>query len=366
MKTKILNVYDKNGLSGVESVIRGIKKAKYNDIKLYFYCLRNIQNKRKDSKKFFYFNSRIKLNLLSFIKFKKIMNKNRINIIHSHQNKSFIYSVLFKKFNPKIKIIQHEHAAIFQNNFYTFFVNRYKNKVDLFIAISKATKQRLIEKAHINPKKIIVLYNFIDLNKFNKRNIVSNIQKERKKLSISKNDFVIGFAGRLIKRKGWEEFIETAKILEKDSQFKFLIAGDGRDREKMLRLIKKYKLQEKVTYLGYQQDMIKFYSLLNCFVMPSHWEPMGLTELEAQAMEVPVIASDIPGLNEVVNNEKDCLLVKPQNPKEISEKIRLIRENKLLREYLSKNSLKNTKEYSLDKYLKNLQEIYKYFKDEKN
>ena len=63
----------------------------------------------------------------------------------------------------------------------------------------------------------------------------------------------------------------------------------------MLDLIKKYNLSDNILYLGYQSRMVWFYSILDIFVIPSHWEPMGLTELEAQAMRIPVIASDIVG-----------------------------------------------------------------------
>ncbi len=98
--------------------------------------------------------------------------------------------------------------------------------------------------------------------------------------------------------------------------------------------------------------------MIDCFAMPSHWEPLGITEIEAQACSIPIIASDVEGLNEVVSNKKNGLLFKPKDEKDLAEKIELMEKNKELRERLIKNGLHSVKRYSLEEYILSLEKIY--------
>jgi len=351
----LLHLISHPGLGGAQTIVRGIVIKNKNH---YVYSLRkDIYNSFPKDKRIFYFSSYNyhNFNYKIFLDLYYLMKKYNFKVLHVHLGKPLVYALLLKIFFPNIKIIHHEHGNIFNERKYQYLLKVLRNRIDLFIAVSKATKQKLIEKANIDYKKIIVLYNFVDLDKFNIKNIKWNIKKEREKLGIKKGEFVIGFAGRLIERKGWRDFIEAANILVMENKkYKFLIAGDGPDRQYVINLIKKYNLGENVVYLGYQSNMVWFYSILDIFVMPSHWEPMGLTELEAQAMGIPLVASDVDGLNEVVHNKRDCLLFKSI----LSNAIKMINKNKHFKDKLSKKGLVNANVYSLNKYIENLNKIY--------
>ena len=262
-------------------------------------------------------------------------------------------------FFRSIKIVVHEHGEIFLNGFlYTTFLRLFQSKVDLFIAVSKATKKKLMQNAGIKEDKIQVLYNFVDLNKFNRTNICFDRENERKKLGIKKDEFVVGFAGRLVERKGWRIYLKAFAILSKEISAKAIIIGNGKNRETMLARIRDLRIKEKVTYLGFVSDVRSFYVLLDCFIVPSYWEPMGITELEAQAMGIPVIASDVGGLNEIIENGKNGLLFKSKEDKDLAIKIKLIYRDKGLRNHTIGNGLKNAKKYSLDSYLNSIKEVY--------
>jgi len=358
---KVLHIIDSLGLGGAQTVVKGIFEKQKDNKNIFLYSLRKREISLDiDHKNIFINNSNKKYSFAPIKELKELIEKEKIDVLHCHLFKAQFFGwILKRKYFPKIKLILHEHGQIFQRNYYyNKFMNIAQKQTDLFLAVSKATKEKLKDKAKINPDKIKVLYNFVDLDKFNKKNIKIDINKEKEKLGIKKDEFVIGFAGRLIKRKGWREFIETSRILSKDNNFKFLIAGDGEDKKKMLKLIKKYKLEDKTKFLGYQKNMVNFYALLNCFVIPSHWEPMGLTELEAQSCKCPIIVSNVEGLNEVVKEKVNCLLFNPKDSKKLSKKILKIKENKKLKENLIKEGLKNTKQYSLVNYLKELKKVY--------
>lgn len=234
-------------------------------------------------------------------------------------------------------------------------------RLALIITVSNAVKNELLSALKISDKNITILYNFVDHKKFSRNSITWDVEKEKERLGIKEGNFVVGFAGRLIKRKGWEEFVLAANKIVKsgNEEISFVIAGDGEDREKMLTMIKELGLFQYIKYLAYVSDMVWFYSIIDCFVMPSHLEGMGLTQIEAQSMGVPVIASDVPVLKESINDYENGLLFKVKEENDLAEKIRILYKQKELRSALSRNGLKSAKKYNLQTYTQRLNKIYK-------
>ena len=363
MKSDVLHIISTPGLGGAQVIVKSIVTNSSNQ---YIYCFRKDKiNMFKGLNNIYYYNSYkyYKFNPLILVDLYRIIKKYDFKILHLHLGKPLIYAYIIKTLSPKIKIVYHEHGKIFSKKdkrVYSIYLNLLKNKVNIFIAISKATKLKLIKNARIDENKIKILYNFVDLNKFNPKSFKKyNITKQKEKLGIEKNDFIVGFAGRLVKRKGWEEFIRSAKIIsEENVKIKFLIAGDGPDKQKMNDLITQLGLNKKVFYLGFMSDVGIFYRMIDCFIMPSHWEPMGISELEAQAMRIPVIVSNVVALNEIIINNKNGLLFKSKDQKDLAEKIRLVYIDEKLRKKLIENGLESVEKYSLDIYLKELYKIY--------
>ena len=103
--------------------------------------------------------------------------------------------------------------------------------------------------------------------------------------------------------------------------------------------------------------MQKFYAGVDCFVIPSWWEPFGLTALEAQAAGVPVVASDIPGLTEVVN-WGNALLFPVRNSTLLACQISALEHSEKLRKRLVRNGFDNIKRFEKDVILEQLNQIY--------
>lgn len=355
-KVKVLHIIDSMWLWWAQTVVKWIfeKQKENSDIFLYALRIRDI-NIKIDHKNIFTHNSTNKFSFPLFI-LRKFIKENNIEILHCHLAKSQImWWVLKTLFFQKIKLVFHEHGEIFEDwKIYPFLMNLFRNKVDTYIAVSKATKKYILQKTHFKENKVIVLYNFVDLDKFKK---IENfdLETERKKYWLKKDDFVIWFASRLVERKWWIEFVESAKILSKKYDIKFLIAWDWPDREKLLDQI---KWVSNIQYIWYMDNMVDFYNTLDCFIFPSHWEPLGLTWIEANTCGCPVIASDIEWLNEIMINDENALLFEKQNIEDLVEKIERIYNDIELRNNLIKNWLEEVKKYSLGKYLVELNNLY--------
>jgi glycosyltransferase involved in cell wall biosynthesis len=268
--------------------------------------------------------------------------------------------LLKKIFFPKIKLIFHEHGRIFQTRkTYPTLLKLIQGQVDRFIAVSEATKSKLVDKASVKPQNIRTLYNFIDLDAFNNAAHPKSKDEIRSRYGISEFAFVVGFAGRIVPSKGWKEFISSIPLLiEQNQTIKFVIAGDGPDKRAMLAMIAALEVDQHVHFLGYQPNMQEFYAMLDCFVVASHRESMGLTVVEAKAMGVPVVSSDVPALNALTQNGEDGLLFDVHDVEDLVAKVLMIFSDTELREKLINKGLKKASLFDLPSYIDSLNQIY--------
>jgi glycosyltransferase involved in cell wall biosynthesis len=110
--------------------------------------------------------------------------------------------------------------------------------------------------------------------------------------------------------------------------------------------------------LGHIDWMKRFYACLDCFVMPSHWEPHGLAHLEAQGFGVPVVVSDVPGLGSTVRGDSDALLFKTGDASALAACIRRLVADSALRDRLVAGGRANSARYTMDAFSASLEEIY--------
>lgn len=356
---KILHIIDSLGLGGAQTVVKGIFEFQKNDQNIFLFALRRRDITMKINHiNVKVYNSNKKYSFKAITELRDLIKREGIDALHCHLFKSQLFGVLIKIFYlPKIKLIFHEHGRIFTNNFiYNYFLRLVKIKIDLFLAVSISTKNELVKKGGIEKNKIQVLYNFVDLNKYNKKNITWSIEEERKKLGIGKDELVIGFVGRLAKVKGCEYLIRSLPYLY--FPYKVIIAGNGSEKNNLNELAKSLKVDNRIIFLGYREDVVYIYHLLDVLVVPSIFESFGLSIVEAQCMFIPVIATDAIALNELIKNKENGLLFELKNPIDLSEKIKLLYRDKELRSKLVKSGLESVKKYDLGNYINNLNNIY--------
>ena len=354
---KILHIIDSLGLGGAQTVVKGIFESQKNNKDIYLYALRKREiNIKIDHPNVFSFNSNSKYSFKPLKQLKEIMEKEKIDILHCHLPRSQVIGYLLKRnYFPKIKLIFHEHGDLYCNKLpVATFYKCTRNKVDLFIAVSNFIKRGMIKKAGIDPKKIIVLYNFVDLTKFNRKNIKWDIQKEKEKLGIKKDEIVIGFAGRLNKVKGCEYLIKSLPSLT--IKYNVLIAGEGSLKKELENLAERLNVRDRVIFLGYTDKMVWFYSLIDVLIVPSLYESFGLSVIEAKSMRVPVVCSKVDGLIEV--GLKNALYFEARNSSVISKIINQIKSSKKMRIKLIEGGYQNALRFSLKNYLRVLKEIY--------
>jgi len=282
----------------------------------------------------------------------RLIKDKNYNVIHCHLFRSLVYGIIVKIIlGKKIKFLYHEHGQAIgsetgskvEQALYWIFMKSSQLFVDRYIAISNYVGQAMHRKYGILDSKIDVIHNFVS-DKFYE-------PKPLKHGAINS----VGFAGRIVQRKGWREFVKIAKIVNKLSpEINFLIAGTGLEEEMLKNEIRECPF---IDYIGFQKDMVSYYRLLDIFVVTAEWEPMGLTHLEAQACGVVVVSYYLSGLIETINEDNSIIVTSRDSTIMANQIVRLCNDSKSYAK-LSKLSRNNSELYLLDKYNSILEMAY--------
>ena len=259
------------------------------------------------------------------------------NIIYCFSNTALFYAVL-----PGIilrKRIVCELQFVIENNLFwerlSLFLGRQVHK---FIVPSEAVKSRLVDIGH-NSDKIIVLNNSVDnVNTFNPESISFGVFRD--KLGFSHSNMLIGTIGQICSLKGQHVFLKAINLLNQidrtDENTKYLVIGGpkvGSEREyfgKLKDYVAKKHLTDKVFFIGYLATELIPHALkdLNVFVFCSVLpDAQPLAVIEAMAMRKLIVASNIGGVPEVIEDGVSGILYEPGNPKELAKRIKHVIDN---------------------------------------
>ena len=212
------------------------------------------------------------------------------------------------------------------------------------VSISKATKRRLDARliSKITKKFSPVIYNGIPDN-------VNNYIKNERKIRHDNASIVrIVSVGRLTEQKGFSYLLTAMSILEEKEQVELIIVGEGPMRCELEEHARLLGLVESVKFLGYRTDVLEIMSKADIFISPSLWEGFPTVILEAMTIGIPVIATNIPGSNELIINGRTGILVPVENPVEIAKAISLFISNANLTEHVVSNAKNTVYQYSMD------------------
>lgn len=272
----------------------------------------------------------------------QIIKNNEITIVHTHHRMAAFYIRLLKLFNSRLTHVYTAHN-VFKDKLplYRFALKNAKS-----VAVGEAVNKNLKEDVGITDSRVI--YNGVVLKETDDQ--VDEI--------ISYDGIKLGCIARLSEQKGLTYLLDAMSLLTiKD--IRLFIVGEGELREELENKVKELHLQDSVIFLGYRKDIVECINSFDFCVLPSVFEGFGLVAIEAFMNSKTLVATDIPGLNEVVTN-KNGVLVPAKDPAALASAIDKLATDATLRQELASQAKKDYEnKFSYPMFLENYRALYR-------
>ena len=362
----MLHVIDSLAPGGAQTILKDYFESRRESPSLHLQALRTVARPVEIA------NARVRVHpssarfsLAPLRDLRRLVARERISLLHCHLFRSQVFGYLLKViFFPRIALVFHEHGRVVGREgesaleawVFRAFLRLAWRRVDRFVCISDYTRSKLLEVVPGARNRAEVVANPIPTHPRQAGKV--DPEEIRRSLGVPPGAFVIGFASRLVERKGWRDFLDAVQALSDRLPVFFLLAGDGEDRDKAVQYARELGIDGRGRMLGHVEEMARFYQALDCLVMPSRWEPHGLAHLEAQGFGVPIVVSRVPGLEATVHEGRDALLFEAADPRAMAECVHRIASDAALRSRLVAGGLENAARYSLAGFSSRLEAIH--------
>lgn len=207
-------------------------------------------------------------------------------------------------------------ASALKKQVYTY-IERYAASIsDGLITVSELNRQEALEIKLAPEKKLTTIYSGIDLNRFD---VTVDRRQQCLAMGLDPDKSIIGTVGRLSVQKAPLDFVAAAKlVLEQKPDLQFIMIGDGPLAQQVQEAIGG---DERIKVFGYREDIPNILAILDLFVLTSHWEGLGRSLTEAMLMGVPVVATSVDGVPELVTHQETGLLSPPGDPARFAQNV---------------------------------------------
>ena len=291
----------------------------------------------------------------------QVVYSEKIKLLHSNRNDMHLPSIIVGKLLG-VPVVVHDHLYIkkVRHIIIDFICGLFSNQI---ISVSKAMKTKL-KLAPFSKKKVTVVYNGVSPNYFT--DTENQPQSMKKDFGIKENQLMIGTLARISPEKGIEYLIDAFNQIKKQfPNTKLVIVGDAYSssdkiyKQRILKLIKAYHLQNDVIMPGYRSDVINLIQGVDISVSSSLMESFGLFILESMAMGKAVVATEVGGVPEVVENGRTAILVKPRDSISLAKAISTLIFDEKMRINLGIRGKKRALKYfSIHNTIYQIEDIY--------
>lgn len=297
---------------------------------------------------------------------RRIIKQLKPDIVYAHSSKAGAFArIADLGLNNKVIYNPHGWAFNMQQSVKKKEMYKWVEKIsahfcDKIVCISDAEKESALREKICNPNKLQVIYNGIDLQEIEKADPMSRTQ-----LGIPEDAFIVGMVGRLSKQKAPDTFVKAAKLIkEKIPNAFFLMVGDGELRDQIKKLINQYDLGSSFLITGWVDNPTAYMKIMDVGMLLSRWEGFGLVLPEYMACSVPIVATDVDAIPNIVRNGENGLLVKQDDFYAVCDAVYKMYINKKLKIRIISINEKSVKKFDALRAV--MDSLKLYTKEEKN
>lgn len=248
-----------------------------------------------------------------------LIRRERIDLVHSHLYHANFYGRLAAR-KAGVPAVASIHNTYTKHKWHRQLANWYLARhTTAIIAGSEEIKQDVVRYDFVPESLIEVIPNSVDLARSH-----SSLPREqaRQQLNLPGGAVVLGTVGRLEEQKGHRFLIEAlAQLRQRGMDAYLLLVGDGREAQALRDLSANLGLEQRVMFLGTRNDLGDLFRAMDLFVMPSLWEGLSLAMLSAMAAGLPVVATSVGGVRQVLGDDEYGFTVPPGDATVLASRI---------------------------------------------
>jgi len=272
------------------------------------------------------------LDALAFYELFKLCRREKFAIVHTHTSKGGFLGRIAARLGGVPIVIHTVHGFSFNEltpwltaAFYVCLERLASRFCDTMISVTDQHRLMAIEKRMASPDKIVTIHNGIDLSRFEG---ISATKSVREELGLSREATLIGTVGRLASQKGQTYLLRALPcVVQEHPQTQLVFVSEGPQEAELRGLAVELGVAGHCRFLGFRRDVPELLAHLDIFVQPSPREGLSITLLEAVAARRPVIATNITGNREVVDDGINGVLCQPMNSTALAKALIDLMEN---------------------------------------
>lgn len=284
-----------------------------------------------------------------------------IQILHSHMFRASLFASPLARLLRVPIIVDTSHGREFWRRGWkrSFLIDRFVGRqVNYTIAVSGSTARYLIDQKRLNPEKVKVICNGVNLERHN-RNAATKAEI-RQLLKLDEKAPLLIVVGRLEPQKGHQILFEAMPAIRKEFPAVQLVClGEGSLRPVLEQMVRSKELERTVRFAGYQDDVSRWLQCADLSILPSLYEGLPMAALESLAAECPIVATAVDGTPEVVVAGETGLLVPPGDPERLAGAIRqMLRQPELAREMGKRGRQLILDQFSVEQMVRRTETLY--------
>ena len=351
---KIIQIMPDFGMAGAETMVEnltyGLAAESHDVLVISLFDLHTAITERIENRgiKIKYLGKKRGFDPSIISKMRKIIKAYQPDVIHTHRYVlpyAFLASMGFKakRVHTVHSVAQKEQTKVGKNINRVLF--RYFNVVP--VALSKEIQRTIQEVYGLPDNRIPVVFNGIDLS----RCIV-------KESYARKDTFTVLHIGRFMDVKNHELLLRSfARFKGQHSDARLQLLGDGELKENMMQLAGQLNITDAVEFAGLQSNVYPWLHNADVFILPSKFEGMPMTLIEAMGTGLPIIASNVGGIPDMLSSQKEALLIEPKEEK-IIEALEMVYSDAKKREYWGRNALQRSSLFSSQAMARKYLQLY--------
>jgi L-malate glycosyltransferase len=303
-----------------------------------------------------------------FVRFASYLKRERVEVVHAHDLYSNLFAVPAARL-AGVPIVVSSRRDLSNWTWYTptkrKILRHVQERGTHIVANAQAIKKDLVETDGFSPDKIMVIQNSVDATRFrigstSRDEIIAGASQCEKWVVLVGNMNPVYPDGRE-SFKGHLDLVEASKIVcAQQPNVRFVLVGDGSVRGVIEAAVQKAGLSNRFSFLGRRRDIPSILSCCDLGILASHGEGLPNALLEYMAAGLPIVATSVGGIPEVVENERQALLVPPRKPGALAAAILRVVSDDDLAGKLACAAGKRVKDFSFDRQLAALEQLYRF------